>query len=147
MANPKPSQDFTWLLDVYLAMRHYGGSADLAELYRWVEHHRSNLPPAYEETVRSTLYRHSSDSSAYVQGNPDVFHTLSRGSGKWSLRHIDLHLEDFAAPLAQARALAFALQRMSDEEIRALRKRPDAFKELKRRAANAIKQALLTPEK
>lgn len=74
-----------WLPDVILAFRDAGGAAQLREIYRWIQRNRKRLPQAWKETVRATVYYHSSDSPVYKRGNPDVFFKKDRGL--WALRH------------------------------------------------------------
>lgn len=74
-----------WLPDVVLAFREAGGTARFPQIYRWIQMNRKQLPEAWQETVRATVYHHSSDSPAFTKGNPDVF--FKKVHGLWALRH------------------------------------------------------------
>jgi hypothetical protein len=74
-----------WLPDVILAFREAGGTAEFRQIYQWIRRNRKQLPEAWQETVRATVYHHSSDSPAFTKGNPDVF--FKKGRGLWALRH------------------------------------------------------------
>ena len=75
----------SWLPDVILAFREADGTAELRQIYRWIQRNRKRLPENWEATVRATVYHHSSDSPAFTKGNPDVFFKKARGL--WALRH------------------------------------------------------------
>jgi hypothetical protein len=79
------SSTANWLPDVILAFRDARGTAEFRQVYRWIERNRKVLPEAWKETVRATVYHHSSDSPAFTKGNPDVF--FKKGRGLWALRH------------------------------------------------------------
>ena len=74
-----------WLPEVILALKTGGGTGTLPQIYRRIQGNRRNLPGAWQETIRETIYRHSSDSRAYKTGNPDVF--CNKGRGIWALRY------------------------------------------------------------
>ena len=74
----------SWPGDIIHAMHALGGKGRLNQIYHQIEATRSDLPEKWEETVRATIYQHSSDSAAYVQDNPDLFYNVSRGV--WGLR-------------------------------------------------------------
>lgn len=74
-----------WLPDVILAFREAGGTARFPQIYLWIQMNRKQLPGAWQETIRATVYHHSSDSPAFTKGNPDVF--FKKGHGLWALRH------------------------------------------------------------
>ena len=74
----------TWLYDIATVMKVLGGSATLQQIYRAVRERRENQPPEWRAEIRSTIYRHSKDSPAYVPGNPDMFRSVGRG--EWGLR-------------------------------------------------------------
>jgi hypothetical protein len=132
-------QDINWLLEVILAMRDNDGSATLDELRRWVEHRRGALPTHYDSVISTTIYTHaSSDSPAYVQGNPKVFRKLSLG--KWGLRKLNDPADTLEPTVGvvtlRAHAEPFVLQQMADEEVRALIDgRSDALDKFKKRVA------------
>lgn len=73
-----------WLPDIICAIRAHGGTAFLDKIYEWIYSNRNHLPDSSEEMIRATIYRHSSDSRAFVNGNPDVF--CKKGRGLWALR-------------------------------------------------------------
>jgi len=85
VSNSIPTGD--WLLSVTLALRNLGGTARLQQIYRWIEMNRRPLPEAWKETVRATIYHHSSDSVAFKKGNPDVFVNKNKEPGLWALRN------------------------------------------------------------
>ena len=74
-----------WLADIQAAIKAHDGEASLPHIYDWIEKHRGDLPVSWKEAVRATIYHQSSDSTAFVEGNPDVFRRTGRGV--WGLRH------------------------------------------------------------
>jgi hypothetical protein len=74
-----------WLLSVTLALKNAGGTARLQQIYRWIEMNRRPLPEHWEETVRATIYYHSSDSGTVKKRSPAVF--VNKGPGRWALRN------------------------------------------------------------
>ena len=73
-----------WLPDVITAFRAVRGTARFPQIYRWIRQNRPTLPDHWEETIRATVYHHSSDSPAFGKGDPDVFYKKSHGL--WALR-------------------------------------------------------------
>ena len=130
MADQRPAQR-NWLPEVIIAIRESGGRAGLAQIYRYVELHRRDLPGEYQSAVRATIYQHSTDAGGYVPGNPDVFYKVARGV--WGLRHLDETLSG----RSRVGLMSLALSQMTVEEFRPFADRPDAFRqELDRRVAD-----------
>ncbi|WP_429104392.1 HNH endonuclease [Aeromonas allosaccharophila] len=77
----------SWADDLVQAFENLGGQAELADIYDEIEKIRLNLTPAWKSSVRERIQRHSSDSAAYNEKNPDLFYSLEGlGNGVWGLR-------------------------------------------------------------
>jgi hypothetical protein len=74
-----------WLPDIICAFRAAGGTARWPRIYNWIRANRQSLPEDWEETVRATVYHHSSDSPGFKKGDLDVFFKKTRGL--WALRY------------------------------------------------------------
>lgn len=83
----KKSDRLDWTAIVTEAISSLGGEAHLEEIYKEIEkRHPERLTPHYQNTVRGTIYRSSSDSEFY-QGGPDLFKRIGEGrTGRWSIR-------------------------------------------------------------
>lgn len=83
----KKNERLDWTTIVTEAIGRLGGEASLEEIYKEVEkNHPERLTPHYQNTIRNTIYRSSSDSEFY-QGGPDFFKRIGEGrTGQWSLR-------------------------------------------------------------
>ena len=83
----KKNERLDWTTIVTEAIDSLGGEASLEEIYKEIEkNHPDRLTPHYQNTVRNTIYRSSSDSEFY-QGGPDLFKKIGEGrTGQWSLR-------------------------------------------------------------
>lgn len=83
----KKSERLDWTAVVTEAISVLGGEAHLEEIYKEIEkRHPERLTPHYQNTVRGTIYRSSSDSDFY-QGGPDLFKRIGEGrTGRWSIR-------------------------------------------------------------
>ena len=84
MTSDKRLTKMEWLLDVIYAIRRIGEEATLPEIYKQVAATREKLPMEWQAAIRATINRHSSTSSCYVPGSPDVFKSVCRGT--WRLR-------------------------------------------------------------
>ena len=114
------------------AVRALGGRAKLREIYRWIEHHRSKLPDEYQAVVRATIYAHSTDARAYIQGNINVFYKVARG--EWGLRFPNETIPGRSYEALQK----FVLSRMTREELESYAGRGQEFMaELDRRVEQA----------
>ena len=79
---------YTWLFDVVRAFQAHGGRAWLSpDIYDWIKANREHLPTSWKSTVQATIYAHSSDAAAYIEGNPDVFRDPGGDCGLWELRY------------------------------------------------------------
>ena len=130
-----------WLPDIIAAIRSTGGQATLLQIYRWIERNRSNLPTEYQSVVRATIYAHSTDARAYVQGNPDVFYNVERGV--WGLRHP----KETIPGRSESALLAFVLSQMSREELGSFSGRGQEFRaEINRRIEDARRKYHMTQD-
>jgi len=77
----------TWAEDIILAFENLNGVSGYPELYEEVKKIRNGpLPESWQETIRGTIERNSSDSQAFTGGN-DLFYSVEGlGSGIWGLR-------------------------------------------------------------
>jgi len=79
-------ENMPWLPLITLALRELGGEARILQIQRRIlSMNKKRLPYNWKANVRSMICRYSTDSPAYVPGNPDVFYKSSRGV--WGLRH------------------------------------------------------------
>ncbi|MEX0774166.1 MAG: hypothetical protein WD042_00485 [Phycisphaeraceae bacterium] len=123
-----------WLADIISAMRALGGGALLRDIYRWVQRHRSDLPTEHESVVRATIYAHSTDARAYVQGNPDVFKNVSRG--EWGLRFPDDDIPTHR--MSETDWFVHLLDKMTPEEVKSYSGRGEALiEDIRRRVREA----------
>ncbi len=81
------------LEEIIASLKDLGGQASLNDIYNRIEY-RGKLPALqnaidYKASVRSEIYKHSSDCDAYVDGNEDIFISVGgKRSGIWGLRDI-----------------------------------------------------------
>lgn len=119
-----------WLSDIVAAFRALeeepGEIVWLQNVYDWIRQHRKQRPKNFADVIRATIYHHSSDSEAYVPGNPNVFRRIAHGG--WALRH-----PKEATPSRSTDLWSFLISRMTVEEISALAG-PLFAQELDRRA-------------
>jgi hypothetical protein len=111
-AAPSETHANLWLADIVLAFRHLqdDGVVWLQNVYDWIRRNRKGLPRNFADVIRATIYRHSTDSKAYVPGNPDVFRKVAHGG--WVLR---LPKEDVPGKSTDLRV--FVITHMSVEEL------------------------------
>ena len=87
----QPVPGSTLLNEIIEALRELGGKASLKEIYKQIEE-RDNIPSIHEvrtwkESIRATIYTHSTDSLSYREGYQDVFESIGgKRSGQWKLR-------------------------------------------------------------
>lgn len=83
----KKNEKLDWTAIVVGAMKKLGGEAHLEEIYKKIEDlHPDRLTPHYQNTIRGTIYKSSSDSE-FFQGGPDLFKRIGEGrTGRWALR-------------------------------------------------------------
>lgn len=96
----------TWKDCVINALKNLNGVAAWKDIVRYIVDNklRENIPQSVEATVRGTLERHSSDSSAFA--GEDLFYSVfGIGKGVWGLRdfipdneHVDLTQDDYSCP-------------------------------------------------
>lgn len=83
----KKNEKLDWTAIVLEAIEKLGGEADLDQIYKKIEAlHPDRLTPHYQNTVRGTIYRSSTDSEFY-QGGLDLFKRIGEGrTGRWAIR-------------------------------------------------------------
>lgn len=132
----QPNKPELWLTDVVLAFRTLepDGTVWLQNVYDWIRRNRSSLPPNFAAAIRATIYHHSSDSKAYISGNPDAFRKVAHGG--WRLR-----FSGEEAPSKSADLRIFVLSKMTIAELESFVGRGDAIHvELDRRAEEVRKR-------
>jgi hypothetical protein len=78
----------SWLDDTKQALRNLGGVARYSEIYAEVARIRNGpLPPTWDEIIRRTIQRNSSDSAAF-NNNDAFFAARGIGGGEWGLREV-----------------------------------------------------------
>lgn len=82
----------TWLEEIVTALHHLDGTASYAELYEEIKKAReTQLPTAWQEIVRRTIQKNSSDSRAFFSNSRglDIFFAVEGiGNGIWGLREL-----------------------------------------------------------
>lgn len=96
----------TWKESVIFALRKLNGIANWKDIALYIVDNnlREDIPKSVDATVRGTLERHSSDSSAFA--GEDLFYSVfGIGKGVWGLRdfvpdkeHVDLTQDDYSCP-------------------------------------------------
>lgn len=83
----KQNEKLDWTAIVVQAIEQLGGDAHLDEIYKKIEElHPDRLTPHYQNTVRGTIYKNSSDSE-FFQEKQDLFKRIGKGrTGRWAIR-------------------------------------------------------------
>ena len=115
-------------------MRRVGEEATLPDIYNQIAASRGTLPVEWQSTIRATIYAHSSDSSAYVSGSPDVFKWVSRGI--WRLRRPD----ETIAGRSEGALFGKAMAEMTIEELKSCAGDVEKLKELTEKKVADIRQ-------
>lgn len=79
-------EELSWHERIYEVIKQLGGEATLKDIYEAVEKSDVLLTSAYQNTIRDSIQRNSSDSARY-NGKRDWFYSVNgKGEGIWGIR-------------------------------------------------------------